>query len=175
MTPTRTSRRWSSRARPTPSRSPRVRTLPHFSTQYHGERMAPATTPAALTEWTGYDIHADAKSAQAIQEAAAHTERLESFIGAVQSFNYCVPLCVVSTAAALTPPGAWWKIWLQECGFNCLVQATGLVPDYVYLSARKVPRSGRSKRHSSHPPLDKRLERLERPKSAGPPAPRRWP
>ena len=126
--------------------------------QYYGEWMAPTTMLAAPTEWIESDIHADAKSAQALQDAAARTERLESFIGAVQFFNYCMPLCVVAAATSITPPGAY--AWLQECGFNCLAQATGLVPDYVYLSARKVPRGG--KRHRTHPPLDKRLKRLER-------------
>ena len=128
------------------------------SAQYDGEWMAPAAVLAAPTEWMEYDIHADAKSAQALQDAAARTKRIESFIGTVQFFNHCMPLCVVTAAAGITPPGAY--AWLQECGLNCLVQATGVVPDYVHLSTRKVPRGG--KRHRTHPPLDKRIERLER-------------
>lgn len=123
--------------------------------QYYSERMAPPTTLPPLTTEL-YDIRSDAKTAQAIQDATVRRERLDRFKTAVEVL-VCVPLCAVPVSKIFRHERA------QECVFNCLVQgATDLLPDDppIYLTDRWVPRD--SKRHPSHPPLRKRIERLQK-------------
>ncbi len=124
--------------------------------QYHGERMAPPLELPPLTEWVGYDIYADATAAQARVARQVRRERLET---AIRGYAFCTPLCAVpvewTSTYALPSPR-----WLPECLVNCLGDATGWVPSSIWISNRRVPRSGPG--HPRHPPLRKRIERLRR-------------